>query len=250
VIVMGDEFWKSWGRLNKFEVGGIKSIRAGKKIILNNVPKEEVIAIYVKGSFIRREMNKYSDVDLVVILRKIKNLDKLNNIVKKNKHAFGVPLQVLGYSLWELKNDKLAKQKDMHKMTPSRTVEHLGHYKLIYGKEITRRGLSGGDHLERLKRMIKVFQERHLPNYENKRLHIHELLKQVFWLVENEQKFIGKKVPHGFKKLTKSVSDSSHIIHDTKRLYFSKSKSEKDKKLFIKNLRSYLKKLERRIKTS
>jgi predicted nucleotidyltransferase len=244
------EFWSDWKRLNKLEKGGIISIKAGKKLILECVPKEEILAIYVKGSFIRREMNKYSDVDLVVILRRIKSYDRLKRISKKNKNSLEIPFQVLGYSLWELRNDKKAKQMDAHKMIPSRTVEHLEHYKLIYGNRISKEKLNSGDHKERLRRMIKVFQERHLPSYIKKNMSFHELLKQVFWLAENEQKFIGKKVPHGFKKIAKSIKDKDHIIQFTKKLYFSKSKSKEDKILFIKKLRLYLKKLGVLIKTS
>ena len=70
------KFWENW-KLNKLEKKGVKSILIAKKIILGNIPKKDIIASYVKGNFIRREMNKYSDVDTFTILRKSKNLAKL-----------------------------------------------------------------------------------------------------------------------------------------------------------------------------
>ena len=68
------EFWKDWKRKNKLEESAIKSIKTARKIILSEIPKEQIVAIYAKGSFVRREMNKKSDVDFVNILKRKKYL--------------------------------------------------------------------------------------------------------------------------------------------------------------------------------
>ncbi len=60
---MKQEFYQDWKRKTRLEESAIKSLKEGRKIILNNLPKEQIVAIYAKGSFPRREMNKNSDVD-------------------------------------------------------------------------------------------------------------------------------------------------------------------------------------------
>ena len=55
-------FWDSWKRKTKQEERAIAALKKVKKLIIENL-KDEIIAIYVKGSFIRREMNAKSDVD-------------------------------------------------------------------------------------------------------------------------------------------------------------------------------------------
>ncbi len=55
---MKTDFWKDWKRKTKLEEAAITSIKAGKKILLSNLPKDKIVAIYVKGSFVMRELNK------------------------------------------------------------------------------------------------------------------------------------------------------------------------------------------------
>jgi len=77
---MKKEFWKDWKRITKLEEKAIKSLKVAKKIILDNIPKEEIISIYAKGSFVRREMNKYSDVDIITVLKTKKYLKRLKTL--------------------------------------------------------------------------------------------------------------------------------------------------------------------------
>ena len=59
------EFWGDWKNKTKLEEAAIKSLKAARVIIIQNIPKEEIVAIYARGSFVRREMNKKSDSALV-----------------------------------------------------------------------------------------------------------------------------------------------------------------------------------------
>ena len=65
---MKKEFWRDWKRKTQQEIEAINSLKKLKKIILREIPKEKIVAIYVKGSFIRREMNEDSDVDVFIII--------------------------------------------------------------------------------------------------------------------------------------------------------------------------------------
>ena len=53
------------------------SIEKAKAVILQNIPKEEIIAIYVKGSYAQGELRPDSDVDVVVILKTEEYLPKV-----------------------------------------------------------------------------------------------------------------------------------------------------------------------------
>jgi predicted nucleotidyltransferase len=66
------EFWKDWKKKTKLEKSAIESLKIAKKIILSEIPKEKIVAIYVKGSFVRREMDEKSDVDTAIILKESK----------------------------------------------------------------------------------------------------------------------------------------------------------------------------------
>ena len=61
------EFWKSWKKVNELEKAAIKSVKIAEKIIFKTLPKKKIISIYVGGSFVRRDMDKWSDVDLWTI---------------------------------------------------------------------------------------------------------------------------------------------------------------------------------------
>ena len=50
------------------------SIEKGKEIILQNISNDEIVSIYVKGSYVQDELRSDSDVDLVVVLKSEKYL--------------------------------------------------------------------------------------------------------------------------------------------------------------------------------
>jgi len=91
--------------------------------------------------------------------------------------------------------------------------------------------------------LIKTFDSLFLPNYKKKKISFSEIVKQVFWLVEFEQRALGKDVPHSWRLLTKSIKDKNHIIQDTYRFRLNKPKDKKIREDYIKKLKRYLGKL-------
>jgi len=242
---MDYEFLKDWKRKSKLEVAAIKSLKIAREIILKNLPKEEIIAIYAKGSFVRREMNKKSDVDTSTIVKHSKWLKKLKQLQKKYGDEYTPKIEFTGYSLWELKNNKKSKIGKKNRPAPSRAVHHLEHYKLIYGEVLKKEKFFQGDNKKRLKSMIDVFRITFLPNYKEKKLGFSSILKQTFWLVENEQKAKGKNPPHHWAKMAKSIKDEKHIIHDLLKLRKKSTKDKKERAKFINKLSKYLSELEK-----
>ncbi|HKL23843.1 MAG TPA: nucleotidyltransferase domain-containing protein, partial [Candidatus Nanoarchaeia archaeon] len=75
--------WKYWKNKTQLEKDAIDSMLKAKDYILKNIPKKEIVSIYVYGSFVRREMTKDSDVDLFVILKSHKYLSFSEKITMK-----------------------------------------------------------------------------------------------------------------------------------------------------------------------
>ena len=242
------EFWKNWKKKTKLEESAIESLKSGKTIILQNIPKEEIISIYAKGSFVRREMNKNSDVDTSTILKHSRYLNRLKQLQKKYKNKFEPNIEFTGYSLWELNNNKKAKTGKTNRPAPSRIVQHLEYYRLIYGKSLKKEDFHQGDDTKRLRTMIDIFRTLFLPGYEKKEFGFSTIVKQTFWLVENEQKVKGKNPPHHWSRLARSIKDKDHIIHDVLRFRKKPTKDKKEKSKFIKKLNKYLSESERLVK--
>lgn len=241
------EFWKNWKNKSKLEESAIKSIKIARNIILTELPKEQIVSIYAKGSFVRREMNKKSDVDTVTILKESKYLNKLKRLEEKYRNAYEPKIQFSGYSLWELKRNKRTISGKKLRASPSRTVQHLKHYKLLYGKQLNKEDFHQGPPRGHLKGMLYAFNEVFIPEYNKNRFSFSELAKQVFWLVENEHIWLGKNPPHHWKKLAKSIENDDHIIHDALRYRLKPTKDKKKQAEFIKKLKKYLSKLQKLI---
>lgn len=243
---MKKEFWKDWKEKTEIEEKAIKTLLEGKKIILENIPKEEIVSIYVKGSFPRREMNKKSDVDFVAIVKNNKYLTKLKTLEKKYSKAFPIEIAIRGYSLWEIKTGKRVKNKQSH-LSPSKFMKHISYHKLLLGKDLTKEKFfekKDKEELIDLALTIKnLFLKKHfegLPEFG-----FSQLIKQVFWLTENEQRALGKNPPHSWKELAKSIKDKNHIVHDTLRFRLHPTKDKIERKRYISKLKKYLDKLEK-----
>jgi len=150
------EFWRDWKNKTKQEEESIISLKKVMKRIFNEIPKEQIIALYAKGSFVRREMNENSDVDLTMILKEGSYLPKLKVLKEKYETTSKPKISTSGYSLWELKTGKLSKQKWEGRMGPGRVVRQLAHYKLIYGKKLNSQKLFQISDKALLERTVKT----------------------------------------------------------------------------------------------
>jgi len=245
---MKKEFWKDWKRKTKLEEAAIVSLKKALNILLKNLPKKEIVAIYVKGSFVRREMTKKSDVDTVTILKESKYLKNLRKLEEKYRSKYYPQIEFSGYSIWELKHNKRAASGKKVRASPSRAVQHLDNYKLLYGKQLRKEDFASGTDIGHLKSMIKVFHNLFLPGLKEKKFGFSDIIKQVFWLIENEQRVRGNNAEHSFKKLVKSIKDKDHIVHDAYRLRLKPTKDKKIRAQFISKLKRYLKELENMLK--
>lgn len=92
-------FWKKWENKTFIEKRAIKSVEKARQKIIGSVPREKLVAIYVKGSFVRREMRKNSDVDIVPIVTENKYESAIFGINGK----YIIPSIVVPLSIQEFK---------------------------------------------------------------------------------------------------------------------------------------------------
>lgn len=239
------EFWRNWKRKTKIEESAIKAIIKTKKAILNKIPKNKLVAIYIKGSFVRREMNNKSDVDIVPIVTENKYEKAIFSVNTDEIYpcTIAVPL-----SLWEFKHNKLYTKNNKPRAKPDLFIRKLENYKLIYGKPLDITGFKIRSDEECLKALMKTFRKSFIPLYKKGKFGFLMLVKELFWLVDLEQTNKGKKVEHSFKGIAKSVDDRKHIIHDALKFRLKPIKDKKIRERFIIKLEMYLDELERRFR--
>lgn len=243
-----NEFWKSWKDKTPLELKAIKSIKAAEKILTENIPKDQLLSIYVMGSFVRREMNKKSDVDFLVVIKDNKYLPKIQSITYKFGHTYDPRLSIAGYSLWELKTGKKYKFKSARKLDkpfPIKVAPMLPGCMLIYGKPINAKMLIQRTPQGDVEGMISSFRETLFPAYERGVIGFDFLVKQVFWIAYDEQRALGKKPPFEWRKLNSFVKDKNHIVHEAMNLRLNPPKSNKTKEEFLVRLKKYLKNMEK-----
>lgn len=238
------EFWKDWKRKTKLEEKAIETLKIGRRVILKNIPRQELISIYIKGSLPRRELTKNSDVDIVCILKTKKFLKKLRDLEKRYHKKCPMKLEIRGYTLWQLKTGKQIEYACL--TPPPKFARHIHNFKRIYGQDLARSKFFITEPLKELKGMIKIFKYRFLPFYRKGRFDFSTILKQVFWLTETEERFKGNNPPHSWKKLAKTIKNKNHIIHLALKHRKKKTKDKKLRAAFIRKLERHLDNLEKK----
>jgi len=243
---MKKEFWRDWKRKTKLEERAIKSLKIGKKLILQEIPNSKIHSIYIKGSFFRRELDSKSDVDFEVIVKDNKLLKKVQRLHEQNKGRYKPDIGIGVLSLWELENNKRFEKSKKLQSSPYTFLRQVEHYKLIFGKKLDLKIYSHKkDDKKYLKNRIKTFRKLFLPLYRKKEIYFSGLIKQVFWLVESEERAKGKNPSPSWKKLAKSIKNKKHIVHDTLKLRLHKTKDEKIRERYVGKLEKHLDKLEK-----
>jgi hypothetical protein len=180
-------------------------------------------------------------------------------IVTENKYEDAVfsvnsseiePVVIVPLSLWELEHNELWSKSDHTpdlRAKPDRFLKKLSEYKLIYGNPLDPLKFFIREDKHALEEEIKIIQDGYIPAYESGRIEFSSLLKEVFWLVELEQNFKGKKVKHSFEGILMAVDDKDHIVHEAFKFRTGEYKIDKEKKAFIFKLKKYLSSLKKLI---
>ena len=159
---MKKEFWRDWKNKTKTEERAIKSIRKAKRILFKNISKEKIYAIYIKGSFVRREMNEKSDVDIIPITYNNKTLENIKKLEETKGHLYK-PSELLPHSLKEFEQGKTHLKYKGPIGNIDGTLRNLHRYKLVYGKHVDITKYPMRSDLEFLKGHINAFKTIFIP---------------------------------------------------------------------------------------
>lgn len=240
------DFWQEWKNKTELEERAIASVQKARELVIDSVPPKALVAIYIKGSFTRREMKEGSDVDFVPI-------------VSENKYEgdiFGVncpeidPVVVVPLSLEELRANKLSSKGNYTpdlRAEPDLFLLKLDHYRLIYGKALHPQDFPLRSKEQIVHDEINKIRNGYIPAYRDGTIDFQPLLKEVFWLVAWQQEAQRHSVDHSFKRITTGIADRTHIIYDALQLRESKSIGKAKERKFISKLELYLGRLEHKV---
>ncbi len=236
-------FWRNWRRVSQIERRAIQGIKNAQNTLFQYISKSKLVALYIKGSFVRREMLATSDVDMVPIVNDNKYINKILDLDKEKKHLYR-PAELLPLSLWELQHRKRypARHEQGPKGNPS--IDEFSTYKLIWGKELDTTKYPVRTPIGRFKGLLGAFNTTFLPLYAQKQFAFCSLIKQVFWLTRFEQHLQGKIPPDTWKKLARATP-KKHIVHDAWELRNSKKITQQQKDRFLTKLKVHLKKMKK-----
>ena len=215
------------------------SISEAKETVLKFIPNDEIISIYIKGSYVQHELQPDSDVDVVVILKSEEYLSAVYELTEKFGNTTKPPFQIVAYTLDELQTGRLSSKRTRNPTTISVFVKHMDQLPFLYGSKPEGRLFTRTD-VKDLTALISAFDKRFLPDFNNGKFKFSEVVKQVMWLTEREQRALGVIPDYSWQKLANSIDDESHIIHLALKLRKQIEVSKEERTIFMEKLNSYL----------
>ena len=215
------------------------SLSKAKEIILDSIPNDEILSIYVKGSYIRDELMPDSDVDVVVILRDEKYLFAVYDLTEKFGNITEPPFQIIAYTLEELQTGKWSLNRPRVSTTISVFVKHLDHFLLLYGSKPEGQLFTRTD-IKDLLALVSFFEKSFLSDFEKGSVGFKTLVKIVLWLVEREQRALGIIPDYSWQKMADSIKDENHIVHLALKFRKQEEVSKEEQSAFVEKLKNYI----------
>jgi predicted nucleotidyltransferase len=232
-------FWESWKNKSEIEKRAIESIAEAIKVLFEFVPRNKIFAIYIKGSFVRREMTEKSDVDIVPITLDNITLSIIDQL-QKEKGKIYRPAELLPHSLEEFELGEKYLKSEGPKANVDSFLRDLSSYQLIFGEPIDISKYKIRTDFEFLRDHIQAFRTIFIPLYLEGKFGFSDLIKQVFFLVQKVERVKGKEPPSNWKELATFVDDDTHIIYECLKFREVSVKDPKAREEFIRRLNWYL----------
>ncbi len=222
------------------------SIQKAKELILESIPNNEIVSIYIKGSYVQDELRPDSDVDIVVILKNEEYLPAVYLLTEQYGKSANPPFQIVAYTMKELETGEKASNRIKNTTAVSRFVKHLDSLPLIYGTKPEGRLFTRTDEKD-LAISIKNFRTMFIPEYKAGTFGFEQVVKQVFWLIEGEQRLKGLNPGYSWQKLAEVTNnDPDNLIHLAFKYRKQEEVSKQEQDDFLERLEVYLSKLEDR----
>jgi hypothetical protein len=215
-------------------------IREAQVRLFLHVPKERILALYLKGSQVHGMTNADSDVDFVAILKQEEDLAAVYEVSKQDGTTTKPPFSISAYVLSELQTGKLIPGRPPIPGV-SRFVKHLDGLELIFGERPEEPLFRRTDQKD-LEVNVRNFFNIYIPGYESGAYQFKDMVKQVLWLAEAEARVLGATVTHSWQDAVAALP-STHIAHVAFKYRLEGNPDIATQERFISNLKSHLEKL-------
>lgn len=233
-------FYKKWQKKTELERKYIEALEYALELILKQSFKKNIIAVYVKGSFVYREINKDSDIDLVPIMKDKKSLNLIRKMRDKNKERLK-PVDILPLTIQELKNNKYFEEPlPGTKGSPCYFTLLISENKLIYGKPLNTKGFKVKTDQQVYESLKEVIKEKQIPMHERGEFGFRQLGKQVMHLIWWEERLKGRKFPSSWAAINKACPNND-LLQKTVKYRYHPTKDSLLRKKYIEQLKRYLK---------
>ena len=155
------QFWQNWNSINPTEAFYIKALEYSLNYTLAQSWRSHIIAIYVYGSFQRRDITPKSDIDVKIIVDDAIDLNILADFRKISKteiaRIMGVenhPVNLGYYSLSELRTGKFGENKAGRHLPPTDFVADMIHIQPVCGQRISEKELYVLSNKKRVERQL------------------------------------------------------------------------------------------------
>jgi hypothetical protein len=232
-----NRFWEEWENKTKLEKKYIISLEKAVIWISQQSFFKDIQAVYVKGSFVFRELNEKSDIDLVPIVKTNDVLDKVRALRDAHKEELN-PASILPMSIQELKENELYAKSEL-KGQPDNFVLLLPYHKLVYGKPINPEGCKVRP-LEKIKDDLRSgFVKKLIPMYKKREFGFTQLMKKYPHLAYWEERINGKVFAPSWKAILKA-RPGDDLLQQAAEFRFHPTKNKRKREKFIKDLEEYL----------
>lgn len=175
----------------------------------------------------------------MVILKSDQYLSETYELSKEHANTTVPPFQIVAYTINELKTGDWSSKRTKNSTPISVFVKHLDKLPLIYGTKPEGQLFTRTD-LKDLTALIVAFEKSFLPDFEKGTFRFDEIVKQVLWLVDREERAKGIVPDYSWQRLANSIEDKNHIVHLALKLRREVEVSKDEQYAFIEKLKVYV----------
>jgi hypothetical protein len=234
----GLDFWDKWPNITAIEKRAITATTKARSKVISSTPSGELVAIYIKGSFIRREMNDQSDVDMVPIVKHTAAEGKVFSVNDDDIY----PVMVVPLSIEELKRNELMTKSGQSidlRAKPDRFLRMINECRLIFGEPLAPSDYPIRSDLQSYRDEVEIIKNGYIPLFLDGQIDFSPLLKEFFWMTEMELAVQGIKTPHTFTGIA-TGAPKDHLIHEALRLRQNDHLNKATEKTFVNKLLEYI----------